>query len=119
MEGFSSHLVPGQRKYDMIIEHKSMLIKVQVKTSTYAPKKVSTQYQLQRRIPKLDKYIVKPYKDIDFDLFCFVEPNKRLIAFILKTAITNKCILSINHNHYKNYTLKKAIEDYESKMQLP
>ena len=117
MQGYSSHLVPGQRKYDMIIEHKSMLIKVQTKTSTYAPKKVSTQYQLQRRIPKLDKYIVKPYKDTDFDFFCFVEPNRKLVAFMLKSDITNKCKISINHKNFNNYTLKKAIEAYESKMQ--
>mgnify|MGYP003108749730 FL=1 len=112
MKGYSSHLVPGQNKYDMVIEEDNQLIKVQIKTSTYSPKIISTQYQLQRRIPKLGKYIVKPYEDTDFDIFCFVQPNLKLCAWFYKPDITNKCKLSIQHQEYEIYTLEKALERY-------
>ena len=63
-KGYSAHIVPGQEKFDMIIQENGILIKVQVKTSTYTPKLVSTQYQLQRRVPKKGKHLVK-YSNTD------------------------------------------------------
>lgn len=113
MKGYSAHLVPGQNKYDMVIEADGKLVKVQVKTSTYTPKIVSTQYQLQRRIPKTGRYIVTPYKDTDFDLFCFVQPNLKLCAWIYKPDLTNGCKLSIKHQEYELYTLEEALERNE------
>lgn len=114
-KGYSAHIVPGQEKFDMIIQENGILIKVQVKTSTYTPKLVSTQYQLQRRVPKKGKHLVIPYDDIDFDLFCFVQPDLQLCAWIYKADLTNNFKLSIQHQDYELYTLETAMERYEEK----
>lgn len=113
MEGYDAYKVSGQKMFDILIEYKSILYKVQVKTSQYRDKgKPNITFQLRRRAMNYSKKrcVDYRYSKRDIDLYAFVSPEYLKIAFIPVVDIVNKYKMNLSEEDFSKYTLKKALE---------
>ncbi len=112
MEGFDAHKVSGQRKYDILVEEKGLLFRVQVKTSRYKKgTSKSLTFQLRRRTMN---YKEKRSEDLQYgseiDMYAFVSPDYRKVAWMPSITIVNSYKINLSEEHFKKHTLSNALE---------
>ena len=111
-------IVPNRRPYDVALEHKGKLIKVQVKTSTFKNHKKMNYnsgytFSIKRRsrITKNNKvfHYYEDYNEFDCDVFAFVQPRLYKIAFfhVDQIDVTTRKILK--EEQFADYPLEKAL----------
>lgn len=112
MEGYDAHKVAGQRKFDVLVEDKGLLFRVQVKTSQYRDKgKENLTFQLRRRTMNYKK---KKCVDVKYgseiDMYAFVSPEYLKVAWIPVVNIVNSYKINLKEEHFNRYTIESAIE---------
>jgi len=112
MEGYDAHKVSGQRKFDLLVEDKGLLFRVQVKTSQYRDKgKENLTFQLRRRTMNYQK---KKCEDIKYgseiDMYAFVSPEYRKVAWMPSITIVNSYKINLKEEHFNKHTLSNALE---------
>jgi len=111
-------IVPNRRPYDVAMEHKGSLIKIQVKTSTYKNHKKQNYnsgytFSIKRRsrITKNNKvfHYYEDYNDYDCDIFAFVQPRIYKIAFfhVDQLEVTTRKILK--KEDFDEYSIEKSL----------
>lgn len=113
MQGYDAHRVSGQRAFDVLIESKETLYKVQVKTSRYRDgSRPSITFQLRRRVMNYakKKSIDHRYRKRDVDLYAFVSPEFMKVAFIPVVDIVNTYKINLRETDFNKHTLKKALD---------
>ena len=112
MEGYDAHKVSGQRKFDILVEDKNLLFRVQVKTSQYRDKgKENLTFQLRRRTMnyKKKKCIDVKYGS-EIDMYAFVSPEYMKVAWIPTVNIVNSYKINLKEKDFTKYTIKSALE---------
>jgi len=105
---YSATIVNGQLPYDIVLADNGRVYKIQVKTSsTTTTDGRSFQYVLKYT---KDMALKGGYKAKDVDMFAFVNPEMRKIAYIPFKKVSNNWKVTIQTTDYDLHSLDTALD---------
>lgn len=107
-QGYSANIVNGQLRYDVLITKKGYFYKVQVKTSTTTTTEGKS-YQYVLKYTK-NQALKGGYNKKDVDIFAFVNPVLRKVAYIPHEKVSNNWKVTIQKSDYDLLTLQSALD---------
>ena len=107
-QGYSANIVNGQLRYDVILSSNGNFYKVQVKTATTTTTEGKS-YQYVLKYTKNQK-LKGGYKKKDVDLFAFVNPKLRKVAYLPYDKVSTNWKVTIQTTDYDLHSLDTAID---------
>ena len=106
--GHNATIVNGQMPYDIIIANSGYVYKVQVKTSTTS---VSNGRSFQYVLKYTEGMKIKGgYRRRDVDLFAFVNPDLKKVAYIPYDKVLTNWKVTIQATDYDLHSIDTAID---------
>ena len=108
MKGYTATIVNGQVAFDVVLSVDGYVYKIQVKTSTYSRCK-GTSYLYALKYTK-NMEIKGGYRRRDVDIFAFVSPKLKKVAYIPYDKITTNWKVTIQTSDYDLHSIDTAID---------
>ena len=105
-QGYPSQIMMGQLQYDVVMQNKSDLIKIQVKTSNFT-ESGSYRFVIKRHT---QKKILGIYEYVD--MFAFAVPDLKKVAYMTFKEITQEYKVTIPPDKFDHLSITRALDVY-------